>query len=465
MLTSLGKIEQPVSLFEHHRQSQDKAEVFFTFDFLPYYSPGSAIVTLFVLCKFDFRDSSKSGNDFTLAITDDKKLGNRIASHCSSSTFHELTKLLNLREIDLSQPHQLETVDIPKPWGKEIWYTGIEARGVCSINGTPLPWISAVYPGLFTAEPLSSIARNPAVGPADEPVLLKILSPKKEEVFGDLYFELHVEKIEVYVITHLDLEAWPSGVAEMRYGFNQSKLNEFDTRAQFTTAYLKAVSDYKSVRDSIDEIIETRRSEEGFESNQVLPIETIVNWQKQLSSEIIQQELTLRSVMEAYTATRKVVVGDVIEVERLTPHSLQHGITAIEFQSPHYERYILSFAQKVLTQNHWDTETAMELALLEPTPAKPLRTLPAAEGITVEIAADFDRFQVQRLTLEPGKQHQLKNNTYVLIIGLIGETSLKSEVILPEQAFYLAPTAEDMNLENSSSEVSKLLIAIPRAKS
>ncbi|MBT6892720.1 MAG: hypothetical protein HOA25_14560, partial [Gammaproteobacteria bacterium] len=47
--------------------------------------------------------------------------------------------------ICLSRPLELETVSIPKPWGREIWYSGIEQRGVSTVKGVPLPWLLSVF--------------------------------------------------------------------------------------------------------------------------------------------------------------------------------------------------------------------------------------------------------------------------------------------------------------------------------
>ena len=65
-------------------------------------------------------------------------------------------------DIDLTQPVRLESVDIAKPWGREIWFTGMEARGE-SLAVTP------------TGErlPLSAyLAVDPSATCADQPVLL-----------------------------------------------------------------------------------------------------------------------------------------------------------------------------------------------------------------------------------------------------------------------------------------------------
>jgi hypothetical protein len=64
------------------------------------------------------------------------------------------------------RPAELASLSIPKPWGQEIWYTGVEERGVCCFEiqdrQTPIPWLQAAIP-------------DGALGVSGEPlVLLKI---------------------------------------------------------------------------------------------------------------------------------------------------------------------------------------------------------------------------------------------------------------------------------------------------
>ena len=451
----LGKIDLPHALFERYRTATDPAEIFFSFSYRANHLPDEMPLELFALCKFSH--GAQKDLDYAAFITENKLQAQAISELCESSSFSEIVDSLALTVVHFSEALPLETVDIPKPWGKEIWYTGIEKRGVCTIHGMPLPWLSAIYPGLFSAKPTHF-----PNSPSDDPILLKILAPSEEEVLGDLYFELHTEKIEVYVITHIDANAWPTGVAKMRYGFDQKKLAAFGTREAFTSAYLAAVDEYKSVRDTIDQTLSSRRVTEGFSQDDILPTDTTIAWQNQLPDALTVKEEALREKMEAFTGTREVVVGDVIEVERLTPHSLQHGIRAIEFQSPHYERFILSFAQKVMTQGHWDTQSAMTLARFDPIIVNPMRTLDASKGTRLEIAADFDSFQVQRLTFAPGAVHRLQNTSYSMVIGLIGETVLQSKPVAPEQGFFLAPEIKTVILSNQSEGESQVLIALPK---
>jgi mannose-6-phosphate isomerase class I len=75
----------------------------------------------------------------------------------------------------------------------------------------------------------------------------------------------------------------------------------------------------------------------------------------------------------------------------------------MEFQTPTYERLIAMFAQKVVTQSHWDTEQA--LARMHPAPYTPPATAPleaAEEGVTLDRIVDFPQFQVVRARLAPG---------------------------------------------------------------
>ena len=157
-----------------------------------------------------------------------------------TDVFEEVTNRLGLIPVHLNRPWQLQSLRIAKPWGAEIWYTGIEARGVCTVNNMPLPWLIAVSP------------RHTLGNCTDpNPILLKILDPHSEPEFGDLYFELHELKTEVYVVTHVDKTAWPDGHGQIRYGFNQARRAEFESIDVFKSTYLEAVNDYQKARDEI----------------------------------------------------------------------------------------------------------------------------------------------------------------------------------------------------------------------
>ena len=80
----------------------------------------------------------------------------------------------------------------------------------------------------------------------DAPVaLLKVLDPAPEPVLGDLYFELHETKQEVYVVTHVDRRAWPDGRGAIRFGMNAARRAVYADDAKFRAAFLKAVREYE----------------------------------------------------------------------------------------------------------------------------------------------------------------------------------------------------------------------------
>ena len=328
---------------------------------------------------------------------------------------------------------QLQPAHIPKPWGQEIWFTGVEERGVCHFSdgncSAPIPWVQALLP-------------EAAGGPAGEPlVLLKILDPAPREVTGDLYFELHQEKREVYVVTHVDADAWPDGVGGIRYGFDPARVAAAGSEANFRQQYLDAVKAYEAVRREIDGLSEGDFPDESLRG----------------------KELDLRQRMNGFTYMRELRVGDVVIVPLLMPHSLQHGVRTIEFQTPVYERQILSFAQKVLTQDHWDTAAAVQHMRLTPPERDSFQALSAPDGVIAERIVDFPDFEVRRLTMKPGKTLKLEaQDCYQLLMVVQGQLPLSGVELDAEQAAFL-PAGQDYQLASADpSEGLVLLLARPR---
>ncbi|MFK8048838.1 MAG: hypothetical protein AB8B81_10425 [Halioglobus sp.] len=331
-------------------------------------------------------------------------------------------------------PIKLQPLDIPKPWGREIWFTGLEERGVCSFSqgglATPIPWLQAVTSG----ESLGEVSRAL--------VLLKILDPVAEPVVGDLYFELHEEKQEVYVVTHVDKRCWPEGVGYIRMGFDPEIVDSFggDIKA-FKQAYLRVVEDYETIRREID-----CRS-----PGSAIP------------PELEDRECELRSQVDSFSLLKPLVVGDVVKVPLLTPHSLQHGVRTVEFQTPVYERKILSFAQQVLTQNHWDTKEAVDIMVLEPPPEDDFALLEDGPGILVERIVNFSDFEVHRIILSKGASMTVPAlKSYALVMVVEGVLALGSSEFGPENALIL-PVGWSGDLTLAQPEFAGvLLLAIPR---
>jgi hypothetical protein len=315
--------------------------------------------------------------------------------------------------LNISAPWDLLPVQVPKPWGREIWFTGIEERGQTGVKGIdgalPLPWVLAIFPQA-TERSL---------------ILLKVLDPLPDEVYGDLYFELHEEKQEVYVVTHIDTQAWPEGIGYIQLGFSPARRSAYANDDEFKKAYLDAVEKYEKVRRALDKKLDGFRQQKNIDLSAPVSSIQLKKWINNLSQsieykELIQNEQRLRQVMNDFINYMPLAVGDTLAIPRFVPHALQHGVRVVEFQTPVYERKILSFAQKVLTQNHWDTREALSIANMDhPFTSRPEVTF-SSDVVTVEQIVNFDDFVVQRIHLQAGT-YDAEKSGYGLLMPITGE--------------------------------------------
>ena len=138
------------------------------------------------------------------------------------------------RGLDLNRPVSLVPVAIEKPWGREVWHSGVEARGE-----------SGVRQGGSTAR-LSDYLR--AMG-WEEVVLLKELHADK----GDLYLEVHEAKSEVYVAL---------GPGRLQFGVDQALRRRHGDDAAFRRAFLCAARAFERgtvAREAVDAFMHERR--------------------------------------------------------------------------------------------------------------------------------------------------------------------------------------------------------------
>jgi hypothetical protein len=349
----------------------------------------------------------------------------------------------------------LQPVAIPKPWGQEIWYTGIERRGVAGAGtaaGTvPLPWLLAIAPSRL-------------LGAGREPILLKILDPLPEPVYGDLYFEMHQQKQEVYVVTAIDANAWPAGEGAIRFGFDTGLRAGYADDRAFLADYLAAVRAYRAERRDIDRQLDARRAAAGIALDAPLQAATLRDWLADLPAATQVRERELRAAMERFTGMRPLQLGDVVKVPCLVPHSLQHGVRTVEFQTPVYERLILSFAQKVLTQADWDTEAAATLLHMDPPPPEPLATTASGAGWVEERIVEFDDFEVVRITLQAGATRLLSNpGSYALLMAVGSGLWLADTPLAGDAAVLLPVEWAAAEVANRGARLAYLLLAVPTA--
>jgi hypothetical protein len=365
----------------------------------------------------------------------------------------------NLPWVHISSPLLLEPVTVPKPWGQEIWYTGIEARGQAAVIGQggslPLPWVME-----FLREQLD-------LAELEQLILLKVLDPLPDEGYGDLYFELHERKQEVYVVTHVDKSAWPDGCGAIQLGFSPDAQKEYKTEAALKAAYGAAVKRYETVRRAIDALLDEKKQQQGMALSQPVAAHQLKLWINELTQvaeyqHLIELEKEYKQAMNSFIALQPLAVGDVVTVPRLVPHALQHGVRVVEFQTPVYERKILSFGQKVLTQEHWDTVEALTLVdMAADTLIKPESLLESA-AVQVQRIVNFDEFEVRRIRL--CGQHELKFDRYCLLMLLEGDASLtwmESSLELGAGEVALVPAKSQASVHLKAATPCLLLQAIP----
>ena len=319
--------------------------------------------------------------------------------------------------IDSSTPAKLVPVTINKPWGREIWHSAIEARGESEV----------LVAG--RRRPLSRYLQ--AVGLDDPVILLKVLDPDPTPVQGDLYFEVHERKREVYIVTAIDPKAWPDGQGRIRLGMDQARRRSYGNDDAFRAAYLEAVQAYERERRAID----AGERPPG------------------------KAEREKRAFMEAFTACAPLQVGDVVTVPPWTPHALQHGVRVVEFQTPTYERRIISFAQKVRTQGHWDSEQAIaRMSLDPPSPPSFQEVAPGVERI-----AAFNDFNVWRVALHPDcAVAPPVDAPYALCMAIDGPVLLGGLRLDAGQAC-IAPGGSWENAGLRGAEGARCVLAVPSA--
>jgi hypothetical protein len=215
------------------------------------------------------------------------------------------------------------------------------------------------------------------------------------------------------------------------------------------------------VRVEVDKLLDFIRGREGVELNAPVAAAQLQDWLHELPTELSREEEVLRAAMERFTRLLALEVGDVVKVPCLLPHSLQHGVRTVEFQTPVYERLILSFGQKVLTQVDWDTEASAALVQLDPPAPLPFPVTVRGEGWIEEQIVTFDNFEVRRVTLKRGAFRDLRIDCdYGLGIVVGGDLQLGSEAYSPDEGVWL-PGGLSARLENAGAESAYFLLALP----
>ena len=439
-------IDQPADKLAELRSQPSGSRALLTFSLEQYWLPDSPVIELGAICL-------NSGPDLLCVISDDVDALNGALSdiaEVTAGTLDSIAQAIDSDVINLSRPLMLDTIRIAKPWGAEIWYTGVEQRGVCRVGKTPLPWIIRLAGSLCCGDASERL------------ILLKILDPLPEQVYGDLYFEMHEQKVEVYVVTNVAPSAWPEGTGAIRFGFDNDKRGESGSLDAFKREWLSAVNAYRETRMEIDATFDQFREEEQFDATDVVSPDVLERWSRQLDPQLVRRERDQREAMHAFTKLEPLMPGDVVRVPPFTPHSLQHGVRVVEFQTPHYERYILSFAQKVLTQAHWDTEQAIDKIVWDAEFDSTLVELESGERHRIDLVADFDEFEVQRIYLQPGASHRIATPDYAIVMAIDGSVIAGDVELAAEQACLLPAILPAIEIRPAGNTRCFALLAMPK---
>lgn len=148
------------------------------------------------------------------------------------------------RALDLRRPVSLVPVMVAKPWGREVWYSGVEARGESEVrqDGATMPLSAYLHETGWA-----------------EIVLLKEL----HATAGDLYLEVHETKSEVYVAR---------GPGRLQHGMNQALRRRHGDDAEFRRAFLRAAEAYERGavgREAVDAFV----AEREFSGGDVVAVE------------------------------------------------------------------------------------------------------------------------------------------------------------------------------------------------
>jgi mannose-6-phosphate isomerase class I len=128
-----------------------------------------------------------------------------------------------------------------------------------------------------------------------------------------------------------------------------------------------------------------------------------------------------------------------------------------------YERFIISFDQKVLTQSHWDVENAFDIMKLKTPEDKLLPILTESDQFKEEEVVNFSDFKVSRVTISESYRLSTNNKhalVYVLKGQVVSASNSSSFELKQGAAYYALPDLGNINLK-ALEEPSVVLIASP----
>ncbi len=459
---SLFNLSQKINYF-YHSHKKNKSNGFLVFKFL-FFKKNNKYKTIRVLVSF-YNSSQLNNCYFFFLPSDESYWQNFKFFFFAEKNFNECQKKLR-KEFPGFNPLSgffLQPIVIAKPWGQEIWFTGIEKRGVSWAQSNFSTKLVPLDEVLFVNQCFTFLHGGYIKDKV--PLLLKILKPLPDKIYGQLYYELHEKKKEVYIISKVNKKIYSKGVGKIRLGFNPNKLKEFKNFQLFLKAKLKAAWAYKKIRFQIDKKIPYPQAVNDPKSY----LNHLKKWFKKIPLVEKKSEKKAREELESFSNYLDLKVGDVVTINAKTPHALQGGVEAIEFQTPHYERLIIAYPQKVLTQNHWNITKAFQVMRKNiQLPKKNI--VKNNDDICIEKCVAFSDFQVYKIFFKQIKMYNIVEyfkvvRKEIIIFNLSTDIAILLEgkrKTLKKNTTYLFPIpmvkAKKTFLENQSKNLGYVLI-------
>lgn len=350
----------------------------------------------------------------------------------ASGWFPIRPRLPHRLEVPGRRPVQLLPARVEKPWGRELWYTGVEPHGVarvaCAGKVVELP----------------DLLRDSADwGPrhASGLPLLKALEPIADPVRGQLYLEVHESKWEAYVVTDVAAVAWPGGKAVMRLGVNRALFSAYISATHFRQDFERKLRCCEALRQEVDESI----------THGVPP-----------TADLRRREREAYAAVDSFCGKRSLQPGDVVSIPPGVPHGLPHGVRVLEYQTQHYERLVLSSSQRLWTQADWDIGSGVAALDLASPDQPPPRTLARGQGHHLEQILEAPCFRVFRLEIWPPSSFSMNpQSSYGLLSVLAGRGEAAGVSLRPGQNWMLPVSPGGISIESRGSEVLSLLLVQP----
>jgi len=107
--------------------SSEKETVFVvTYPFVQYYLPDSPEITLVSVVSLSKRQQDTANINITATVFQENQISKDTLASLSP-TFDSVSQFCENKKLpffSFGEPVLLQPIDIPKPWGKEVWYTG-----------------------------------------------------------------------------------------------------------------------------------------------------------------------------------------------------------------------------------------------------------------------------------------------------------------------------------------------------